>query len=334
MDSHLIQRYRYKLQNRFRRVKAADVNVFHWSLCQFWEFLNSKEIFRDILAILEKEYNRVTNENENFKLEVEGVIDNTLNSGKIIGYELELHGVIAGYRVVKSCVQLGLLDGQHIRELNIGRRYTRFTKGADNNDAVNSFIDNFVEPLFEYIDEQLDDQNMLLSLLIKYKNITEWFEREKLRNLWKNDTSKGEEKLALDLYKFLYSQGLEFHVEPKSSVGRIDLISEQSGDERLLVDAKVFNRNKCHIIGGFNQIYTYALNYNQAYGCLVVYNVTEQPLAFDFKSPDDRNYSHLFFNNKSIFAIIIDIGDLPPASQRGKLKACVISEAEIVENEE
>lgn len=237
MDSHLIQTYRYKLQSRYRRVKSSEAQVIHWRLCQFWEFLNLNPIFGDILSILDKEYVLEAENNAEFKAEVEGIIDDSLQPDKYIGYENEKQGVLASYKIVKSCIEREVIIGNRQREITIGKRFF-YHQISDSEDDKNAFIDNFVETLYEYIDEQLDDQNSLLYLLLKYKHVAEWFDKKTLLELWKSNTQSGEVYLANELYRFLYTQGLEFHVEPKGVVGRIDMISEQVRDERLLVDAK------------------------------------------------------------------------------------------------
>jgi len=45
---------------------------------------------------------------------------------------------------------------------------------------------------------------------------------------------------AYDLYEYLHDQGIQFHIEPESASGRVDLISAQSGKDRLMADAKNF----------------------------------------------------------------------------------------------
>ncbi len=52
MDSKLLQTLRYKMQNRVRRLKAVDWQVYHSQLVQFWTFLNSHIALKTILTLL------------------------------------------------------------------------------------------------------------------------------------------------------------------------------------------------------------------------------------------------------------------------------------------
>jgi hypothetical protein len=80
-------------------------------------------------------------------------------------------------------------------------------------EAAECFTDLFIEPLFDYIDEQIDDRRTVLGLLLKYKHPVGWFRRDELRARSESDTLKGGKKLALDLYAYLHDQGLEFSIE-------------------------------------------------------------------------------------------------------------------------
>ncbi|MBM4389188.1 MAG: hypothetical protein FJ088_15725 [Deltaproteobacteria bacterium] len=213
--------------------------------------------------------------------------------------------------------------------MKIADRYT-----ADNkfDRMIEVFTEVFVQPLYEYLDEQLDSRNLLLYLLVRYKHVSEWFRREYLLKRYLDAGSqRGERVLASDLYEFLYSQGLNFHIEPKSATGEIDLISEQVGDDRLLVDAKVFSGTTSSIKGGFHQIYTYTATYNQPFGCLAIFNVSGTQLSFSFQHSDPR-FGILPINGKTIFMVTIDISDKPSASKRGLLKQVVLTEKDLIQS--
>ena len=327
MESKLLQTLRYRLQSRMRRLNSTDWMLYHWQLCQYWGFLKSHEIFTGILNQLEQKSIDYLETNEEFKIDITSLIDGTMKIGTIMTFNTEKEQVLASYLVVKSCVEHEVQNLQAQKEINIGKRYTSENGYSD---IVNIFTEIFVYPLYEYIDEQLDSENILLYLLIRYKHVCEWFKKEKLYNLWKSETQKGEKTLAFDLYEFLYSQGLEFHIEPSSPTGEIDLISEQVGDERLLIDAKVFKGDRSYIIKGVNQVYTYTLTYNQPFGCLVIFDVSDNQLCFTSSRGNDPNIATFAINNKLLFIITIDIVSRPSASKRGKLNTIIISENDLM----
>ncbi|MGO9116146.1 MAG: hypothetical protein ACLQPD_00895 [Desulfomonilaceae bacterium] len=279
MDSKLLQTLRYRLQNRVRRLREVDWQFYHWQLVQFWTFLNSHIVFKTILKLLEEEKSQVFER-------VKPLLEESSPRDTIPVFDDEKDQAAAAYFVMKECIQTPANHAQNQKELHVGKRYTHSTKFHE---SIDAFTRIFVMPLYEYLDEQLDSRNILLYLLVRYKHVSEWFRRESLLKRYNDaESRKGEKVLAYDLYEFLYSQGLDFHIEPKSATGEIDLISEQGGDERLLVDAKVFNDSPSNIKAGFHQIYTYTTTYNQPFGCLAIFNVGDKQLCFASQQDDPQ----------------------------------------------
>jgi hypothetical protein len=177
---------------------------------------------------------------------------------------------------------------------------------------------------------------MTLSLLRKYKHRCEWFRRAQLFDQGKADTKRGEKVLSYDLYEYLHDQGLQFHIEPQSESGRIDLISAQSSKDRLVADAKIFNpeggQNPSYIIKGFRQVYDYTKDFNEPFGYLVIFKTCEQDLSIPTQN-QESTIPFITHNNKTIFIIVIDIFPYDEsASKRGKLKAHEILPAQFVES--
>ena len=120
-----------------------------------------------------------------------------------------------------------------------------------------------------------------------------------------------------------------------SESGRIDLISAQSGNDRLVADAKIFNpdggQNVSYIVKGFRQIYDYAKDYNEQFGYLVIFKTCEEDLSI----PTPHRESAVPFithNNRTIFFVVIDLCAYDAsASKRGKLKAHEITPEQFVE---
>ncbi|MDY6795076.1 MAG: hypothetical protein SWK76_07330 [Actinomycetota bacterium] len=100
--------------------------------------------------------------------------------------------------------------------------------------------------------------------------------------MWEGDTSKGEKHLALDLYEFLYNQGVDFMIEPASVSGEADLVAAQTGEYPLIADAKIYNpdkgKGKDYIAKALNQIYIYTQDYNEPFGYMVVYKTSDDEL--------------------------------------------------------
>lgn len=225
--------------------------------------------------------------------------------------------------------------------MNIGHSFARNARKHD--EALEFFKDVFIEPLYEYIDEQLDDQRALLGLLRRYKHHCEWFRRsdaldiyeeEKARGNESGKKSRGEKRLSLHLYEYLHNQGLTFSVEPTSVSGEADLSAAQDSDDPLIAEVKIFdpdaNKNKAYILSGFNQVYQYTLDYNEPFGYLVIFKTCEEGLAIA-SGQQEQSTSFIVFNGKTIFFVIVDLHPhVKSASKRGKLKSYVITEEELV----
>jgi len=317
MNTQYIQNLRYKLQKRIRRLNSIEYQVFHFSLKQFWGFLKNYPIFIDILEDLEHRCPSMEPEAERIVRDKQArIVDNELKNAAI------------SYFVLKKCVES---DSQMI-ECDIGKLYGYESKYSD---LLEHFRSLFLEPLYEYLDEQLDDQRAILALLKRYKHKCEWFQREHLFNLWKSDTARGEKHLALHLYEYLYDQGLDFVIEPFSVSGEVDLITAQKSDDPLIADTKIFNPEKGkgtnYIAKGFNQIYLYTRDYNEPFGYLIIYNISGKDLKFSLVN-QEQSIPFIVHNNKTVFIVTIDIFPYEiSASKRGPLRTMEITEEDLVQ---
>ena len=254
--------------------------------------------------------------------EVEKIVN-----GQAIVAENELENAAISYFVVRKCVECD----KPMPEVEVGFTYSN---GVKYDDSLAYFRSLFLEPLYEYLDEQLDDQRAALALLRRYKHKCEWFQRNYLYDLWDKDTTKGEKHLALHLYEYLYDQGLDFVIEPWSISGEVDLIAAQKSDEPLIADAKIFNpekgKGKEYIAKGVNQIYRYTMDYNKPFGYLIIYKTCEEDLRFAL-SNQEQSTPFVIHNNKTIFLVTIDIFPYETsASKRGPLKSVEITEQDLI----
>lgn len=316
MNTDYLQTLRYKLQRRVRRLNSMGFQLFHSGLQQLWGFLQNEPLLKGILEILEVE-----------SIQVAAEADQLLSAHQAIACATEKENILCCYLVLKHCAES---ENPRIEE-SLGHLYTHETMFDS---MVERFRDVFVEPFYDYLDEALDERALMLSLLRRYKQRCEWFHRDRLFRLWTEDTQRGEKKLALDLYEYLFDQGIDFHIEPKSASGEADLVSSQTGEQRLVADAKIFdpgrNKGKSYVIRGFNQIYTYTRDYNEPFGFLVIFKTCEDSLHFTL--PEKASAApFLSHNNKTIFFVVVDLYPYEnTASQRGPLRSVEISASELV----
>ncbi len=317
MNILITESLREKLKRRANRFNTIDeIDTFYLKVVRFWNFFNQHPTFLGIAEDLLPRFPNITRDvNRAFK-------------GQCVELESDEQAAALGYRVVQQLVST---DKDAIHQLT-------FTSAAALHRAsqTQGLYEFFVEPLCNYVDEQLDNQSVMLSLLMRYKQRSEWFYREQLykkSQIPNNSKKQGLEKLlAVDLYAYLYDQGVNFHIEPSSMPGAIDLIAAQDTSDPLLLDVKVFDnkgRNKSYLRRGFHQVYAYTQQYNEPFGYMVIFNVSERSLRFALKC--SGHIPMVLHNNKTIFLLVIDI-NYPPTSpsKLGILKPVEILEEELI----
>lgn len=305
MDSAYLQRIRFQLQKRFRRLNSCSYLLFHSSLVQFWNYLQANSLTAGVLAKLEAKALPYTAE-----------ISAITTTREIAEFTTEAEQFGFVYRVVQHCAQQPLAN--HLGpEVKIGLALSNERKYDE---ALNHFREMFLEPLYEYIDDALDQQGAVLSLLVKYKRKVEWFEREILAELAAGD----ERRLAKHLYAYLFDQGLDFQVEPQSVSGEADLVASE-----LVLDAKVFDgarRGVSYLASGVHQVHTYARDFNQEVGYLVVYKTCPETLDFPF-TVSGQLAPCLTVGGKAIYIFVVDICHYESsASKRGAMKVHTIDQ--------
>ncbi len=320
MDSKTIELLYSRIYHRLESLNNSSWQMYDSQLKQFWHFLMQNPVTSQILTSLSQN-------KSNLDKELRSLIDGSLTRGDLLTFNTETDHVSASYQIIQACVNSKPSSIRNQIAISIGQRYTTDTSFQSH---IEAFHNTFLVPLSIYILESLDEQQYLSYLLKKYKHRSEWFLKDTLLTLWSNNRNKGEKLLAKDLYSFLYDQGLDFHIEPQSANGEIDFISEQIGDERLLIEIKIFNDDKRNILEGFNQLFTYLATYNQGSGFLAVFNVGSQELCFSTRQANTFFHT-VYVNNKYLHLFVIDLRETPTASKKGVLKPIVISESELVQ---
>jgi len=318
MDPQFIQTLRYKLQRRIRRLNGVDWHLMGTTLKQIWPFIRNSELFMGLLDPVLKQC-------PESETKAQHICDKKAYEG-----EDELESVAIAFYVIERVVSN---KDPVLAAVGVGAVFTTATQYAD---YVDVFRDRFVAPLYEYLDEQLDDQRAVCALLIKYKHRSEWFARSELQELLQ-DSAHGEKRLAMDLYRYLHDQGMEFHIEPRSESGEIDLLGDQTGEQRLALDAKIFDpgksKGKAYLVTAFNQVYIYARDYNESAAYLAIYQATPKEPKFTF-AKSDSIFPYIEHNGKIIYFVVIDITAYEdPASKRGKSQVIEINKDDLIKSE-
>ncbi|WP_375184294.1 hypothetical protein [Aquabacterium sp.] len=312
MDSSYLQTQRYLLQKKFRRLNSCDASYFHSALIQFWNYVADHPLHKGTIATLNAHAPEYQEE-----------IDQLVKFSGEFQFCTEEESAWFAFRVVQFCASKPLQPAK-MWEVMIGRVVSNSGKTQE---CLDSFISRYLEPFYETLDEALDSQKAVLSFLLKYKRTVEWFEREEVAALLPN----GETKLARHLYAYLFDQGLDFQVEPKSASGEVDLVSKD-----LVLDAKIFdgdsNRGKRYIRSGLTQVLAYLRDFNQPVGYLAIYRTCQEDLHFDLGN-ESSPVPFITVGGKTVFFLVVDICDYggKSASKRGTLKAFSLTATDLRE---
>ncbi len=319
MNSDMLQQLRYALQKRVRRLNTApDADRYLMVLRQFWVFLQGNDLIWSVIEDLRRRF-PIPAES------VEALLEGTTDFAPPTEEEQ------ASWAIALIEHTLGLESNSPVYQVSarLGR-----VNSSKISDYAEQFHELVSEPLYEYVDEQLDTKRAVLGLLLRYKHRCEWFTRDSLFQNWTEATSRGERTLATDLYRYLFDEGVEFALEPTSASGEADLVMNQTSDDRLIADAKVFDpgsgKDAKYLAKGVNQLYIYTQDFNQPIGYLVVFKTSSTDLRFAL-SDSVSGVPVLTHNNKTLFILVIDIfPHETSASKRGKLKVVEVKEADLI----
>ena len=313
MSTTLLQDLRYKLQKRVQRLSSARYDGIRNELVRFFEFLEGNPTLNAVAQELMAKFPRVGEE-----------FDAALTKRQVLEGSTEEEHAAIGLNVLRRVA----VSTEQIPYLSFVPTTSHFDK------ALDLFRDRYLDPFYEYVDERIEDRNLVLSELIRFKHLAEWFRREELWSRWKSEPRSGERTLAFAVYEFLYQQGVEFHIEPASASGEVDMVSAQQSQTPLVADVKIYDpesgRGATYIRRGFYQVYRYLHDFNQPIGYLVVFKGSEKLLTFSGAANNSENMPYLVINDKTIFLVQIDIfPHEQSASKRAVPEQDVISEAEL-----
>ena len=133
---------------------------------------------------------------------------------------------------------------------------------------------------------------------------------------------------------FLFDQGIDYPFStPKSTSGRADIIGAIDTSDPLIIEIKIFDRQKGYgknrIKEGFTQILKYINDYNKDAGYLVLINTDKAELDFRFAEKNSFFPPMLICNNKSFFFITINLFQEESASKSGTTEVIEINDDEL-----
>jgi hypothetical protein len=284
-----LQDLRFKLQKRVKRLQTVEASDFDLEITRFWSFFHSNEILLATATELQQTYPNVRAEWD------------ALPRGQRLCGTTETESAAIGYEILRRAA----------RSDDKGYRFMNYIEPAgDLPEMVERFCQTYLEPFYEYIDEHLEDRNIVLAELMRFKRLVEWFRRQQM---WAKFTESrtGERNLAFAAYEFLYEQGIDFQIEPTSASGEADMVSAQQSQNPLVADVKVYDpgsgRGHAYIRKGFHQVYRYLQDFNQPIGYLVVFVASDKQLEVTTSETRSNTAPAVTINQKTIFSIQVDI---------------------------
>ena len=349
MDQQLVQRTRYLLQTRFRRMRTAPTGNFELVCGQVLDWLGNHPILSAVLQHLD-------NVPGDHHLEIKLIFESENISGgryhaitirkdqrqenepKFKGYtpmSIEEH-VSACLQIIRASISRPDLDFYQLLAVYLTREeYSLRT--SSNKNPLEAIKEIAIRDLYEYLDEHLDGINSVNGILQKYKQSAEWFQKQALQQIVENGYGgkTGERALALHLQQYVFDQGVEFTVEPTSASGEVDLLLRDPFGQFIIIDAKYVKRDIApsaitrKIAEGFNQVARYCDDFNQPEGFLTVFVDDDRSILIDLEQNDGFRYFNIGGN--IIYYSEINIAERPSASESGKARQIHITSEKLVE---
>jgi hypothetical protein len=320
MDDNQLARHRIRLTRKQKRLNDTNGRFFLPKLKRFVAFLKSDPLISPILAELNANSTGRTaagivgargSSSDLLPGDTHDFIDRLDNENDVAAFYYHiLQGI---YSDTCKFEELNMrIWGSHVPNM------TDFTV----------FKPEVLGTLCDYIADKLDEHEGLVGLLVRYKKRCEWFNRDDLWQIAEKEQARlGDDKkraeventLKLDLYRYLYDQGMDFTIEPYSHRGRIDLILDQREGVRKYLEGKVFdnqNRNAAYISKGFGQLIEYLRQYNAPTGYLLVYKTCKEQLVID-GADKFADIPFVRCEGKVVYFLLVDLCQYDePVSQR------------------
>lgn len=336
MDPRLVQRTRYLLQARVRRVKSCPTPLFRSTCLHLLDWLQRHPILGAVVSEL-----RVISAQFDAGIAVAlGYLHEEANANDLQvmrGASVAEHAALC-WRVLDTIARADIRDDPS-EEIYL-RIFSTILHGSwtgTEEDWVDRLRDIAVESLYDFVDESIDSRNAIMGLLIKYKQRSEWFHRERLRAMAREGVERrrpGEESLAVDLQEYIFDQGVDFSIEPTSASGEADLVLRDVDRSYIVLDAKYIRAGaspsefKDKIARGLHQVARYCHDFHEPTGYLVVFIEDTKMPRLPVESSD--GFEYISVKGKHVYYIPVVIADAPSASRAGKAEEIDITEGDII----
>ncbi|MFD2871976.1 hypothetical protein ACFS5N_05820 [Mucilaginibacter ximonensis] len=314
---YLTHNLRANIQEWKNRLARASFGQFGAQMKYFLAKIEQEKLLAGMLAELSTKYQY----NDDALQEIE----QGLEQGDDLSFENDAQHAAFGYQFLKY-----LIKENGYESLNLLMMFH-----GSGNETQNNIIEQLITPFIYYLHDKLDNSNSTIYLLEKYKMRTEWFMKKKLSTLYYAATANYEQIFEDDLRLYLFDQGIDYPFStPKSTSGRTDIVGEIHTDNPIVIEVKIVdkakNYGKNRIKEGFAQIVKYTGDYNKDFGYLVIFNMDEAEISFEFPDANHRFPPVLSYNNKHFYFIVINCLETASASKIGKIETLSVTEGDLI----
>ena len=295
---------RVKIQDRRNRLYRNGYRTYPAELQYLLQFLDANPYTRSLLTAL----------NESSSIDFEQWVNDHSGWGEFEFPDSEDGRAKVCYGIIRRCNAGDAGDWQGwLQTFSSERRF---------DDQLRDFTEAVVDPLLNFLYDQIDDAGNVLYLIERFKLRAEWFRREELYNLYKARTQVGEASLDKELRAGLFEGGIDYPFsQPLSPSGKADVVALLGSEDPLVLEVKVFDpergKDKRQLRQGFHQVLRYADDYNQRLGYLVIFNCSDMQLVISHEESSEAEFPpRINYAGKTVFVISIDVcPDTTPASK-------------------
>ncbi|HXX23493.1 MAG TPA: hypothetical protein VEO19_10105 [Terriglobia bacterium] len=335
MDPQVIQRTRYVLRIRVRRAQTCPLALFPSACEHLLAWLESHPVLSSLVP-------RLKSPPAEAREQIEKIIADAPTSNPYYPYfsysaaSAEEHAALC-LHVVRAVIRTAAMQPESRETALIClAEYLSGQLFDSAQEAVKALRDVPVDGTYEYLDEQIDTRNVVYSILLKYKQRSEWFHRSRLRAIADEglEGAKGERSLARDLQEYVFSEHVEFIIEPRSSSGEADLMLREPCGRYLIIDAKYVPADatrstiRDRIASGFHQVARYCEDFREPEGFLVSFIRSPKRISLELEESDGLSFLKL--GGKAVYYLAVQISDEPSASKSGKADEVIIARGELV----
>jgi hypothetical protein len=208
---------------------------------------------------------------------------------------------------------------------------TRALTSSHFEDLDRVFVEAFVDPVVNFIEDRLEEGGSILALLLRYKRRVEWFDRGRLFRAAGEDPVRAERALDADLRRFLLESGVDYPFSRRSELPDAD---SRTDDQPLALETRLYapdhEHETEHVREGFAQAVAFAVEHARPAGYLTVFNLAPARLVFRTSAPRDQIPS-VRISGKRIFVVSVQVNpDVALDPETGRATRVEIEESRLV----